>query len=60
MKFLNLQWLEDWIMRLVISRLQVGAWCGLCGKWYPETLADVVWPYVLCAQCVKDNTDEIP
>ena len=49
-----MKWLRDRILREVISWLEVGAWCGLCGNWMEHELTYKQWPYSICNKC-KDK-----
>ncbi len=39
----------------IIDELQIGAHCGLCGKWVPDIIIEKVWAITLCEDCKKSN-----
>lgn len=43
--------LIDWIIGLVVTRIQVGGWCGLCGNWIEHQLFPIACPYGVCNEC---------
>jgi hypothetical protein len=47
--------LSELILREVVSWLQVGAHCGLCGDWMEHELTYKQWPYSVCDTC-KGNS----
>ena len=49
-----IRWLKNWILEIVVMRLQVGAHCGLCGAWMEHELIYRDWPWSICSKC---NTD---
>ena len=34
-----------------IEDLQIGARCGVCGKWIPDTIAPIYWAWDICNKC---------
>ncbi len=43
--------IRRWILALVVTQLQVGAHCGLCGKWMELELTYRDWPISVCQTC---------
>ena len=43
--------IAEWILSIVVSRVQVGGNCGICGKWVPHALVPIYWPYTICRAC---------
>ena len=48
-----MRWLKDWILKLVVSELQIGAHCGLCGRWVEHKIIYRSWPWTVCEECSK-------
>jgi hypothetical protein len=47
--------LKDWILGVVVIGLQVGAHCGLCGKWMESELIYRDWAWSVCEECATPS-----
>lgn len=50
--------LVEWILVQVVTRLQIGAHCGLCGAWMEHELIYRDWPWSICATCAQPDKGE--
>jgi len=51
--------IRRWILALVVTSLQVGAHCGLCGAWMEHEIIYRSWPWSVCAKCTAPNKREV-
>ena len=51
------EWVKNRFNLYSLEELQVGGWCGLCGKWLPDIIVPKWWPYSVCKDC--EVNDEI-
>ena len=55
--------LKYWLLNIIITELQVGAHCGLCGNWIEHELTYRDWPWSICAKCramAEEQEDDSP
>lgn len=43
------------ITGLIISEIQIGGNCGLCGAWIPDVLVERAWPWAVCKDGCPDE-----
>lgn len=46
-----LGWLAYRLSEHIYQYLQIGAHCGLCGKWVPNEIAWKPWAWTVCDKC---------
>lgn len=51
MKKLIKKWIKEWLSLYDIIDLQIGANCGCCGEWIPETIVEKDYAWDLCNKC---------
>ena len=50
--------IREWILGIVVMGLQVGAHCGLCGKWMDRELIYRDWAWSVCRECKETGATE--
>lgn len=52
-----MNWLEryiiEYVVDIIVCHIQIGGWCGLCGKWVADRLVWQAWPYTICGECAN-------